>query len=122
MVWPVTRSEREELLKSFGDFGSVVDSIYDNPTKYGIVYRNADGDTVREIEIPGFNKDNLSIEISDGKLIISGTRKNGLDVEETINNRFKMGNVEEVDAEIKDGILYLTIKSPKEKKQKIEIR
>lgn len=123
MFWPMTRSEREEIVRNFDlDYGRVVDSMYDCATQYGIVYKNADGDTVREIEVPGFNKNTLSIEISDGKLTIAGTRKDGNGTDYTINNRFKMGNVEDVDAEVKDGILYLTIKSPKEKKQKIEIK
>lgn len=88
-------------------------------------YMNDDGDVVYEIEVPGFNKDNLKVEISDGILTVKGERK--LDDEKhagqrSIFKRLTIGSATNADAKIEDGILYLTIKVPKKDTKSVEIK
>jgi HSP20 family molecular chaperone IbpA len=84
-------------------------------------YLNKEGDIVFEIEVPGFNKENLSVEIADGILTVQGERNiEGDHVgQRKIYKRLQVGRSEEVDAEIKDGILYLCLKQPKKKRLKL---
>ncbi len=88
-----------------------------------------DGSLIYEIEVPGFNKDNLSIEVSDNVLTIQGDREDYSNVKagkKTIHKRLAISNVEDVSAEAKDGILYITLKPIKEVENggstKIEIK
>lgn len=92
----------------FGSFANFFDSSWK---------QDKDGNHVFEVECPGFNSDNLSVEINEGILTISGeteTRK--------IFKRYQIGNITDVDAKIKDGILSLTLKSPKTEAKKIELK
>lgn len=88
-------------------------------------YVNNDGDVVYEIEVPGFNKDNLKVEIADGILTIRGERKIESDRhagEKSIFKRMSIGSITDVDAKIEDGILYLTVKSPKKDVKSVEVK
>jgi HSP20 family molecular chaperone IbpA len=124
MFFPVRMRDRSDVLDSYDTASSMMDSLFnDFGTVFGnYSYKNDAGDFVREIECPGFNKQNLSVELSEGVLTISGERKDNEGIERKIYKRFRMGTYEDVDAKIEDGILYLTIKTPKEKKQKIELK
>ena len=89
-------------------------------------YTDDDGDTMYEFEVPGFNKDNLNITISDGMLTISGTRetknKSHAGTRE-IYKRLSLGvSSPDIDAEIKDGILYLTFNNPESERKQIELK
>lgn len=129
MFWPMSDSNRkpvgdyfrkfDEMENIFGNLFSDFSTAFDD-----YQYYNNDGDLIKEIEVPGFNKDNLAVEVSDsdGILIIKGERKNNEGVERKIFKRYRLGAYESADAEIKDGILYLTIKTPKDKMQKIELK
>jgi HSP20 family protein len=79
-------------------------------------YRLESGDVIYELEVPGFNKDNLEIELSDGVLTIKGKRKlkePGKANESHLYKQLTVGaEVVDADAEIKDGILYVTLKYP----------
>lgn len=87
-----------------------------------------DGSLVYEIEVPGFNKDNLSVEINEGILTIQGDREDYSNVKagkKTIYKRLAISEVEDVSAKIEDGILYITLQSPQKtenKSKKIEIK
>ncbi len=86
-------------------------------------YTDKDGNLVVEIEVPGFSKENLQVEISDGLLSVIGERKiaaNGHT--KKIHKRFTISNTEEVDAEVKDGILTLVFREPEKKKTKIDVK
>lgn len=76
-------------------FNTMFESVYD---------RDDDGNIKMEIEVPGFNKDNLSVEVSDGIMTIEG--KAG---KRNIYKQYSIGNIEDVKASIKDGILTLTL-------------
>jgi HSP20 family molecular chaperone IbpA len=124
MFWPVVK-KGGDLLSTFDAMDNFMDSFLgvDVNTMFGIYrYKDTDGNYIQEIECPGFNKDNLNVEVSDGLVTISGERKNNEGYERKIYKRFYLGVNENVEAKIEDGILYLTIKVPTEKKQKIELK
>jgi len=78
------------------------------------------------MEVPGFNKTNLKVEVEDGVLYIQGKRvvktTNG-DLEKVINSSFRIGkeyNDESLEATIEDGILTVyvpNLKKPEKKKR-----
>ncbi len=86
-------------------------------TDYSVMTLDKDGNTVCEIECPGFNKDNLSIDVIDGILTVKGEcgkRK--------VFRKFDINGVDDVDASAKDGILTLVIKKPKKVSVKVEVK
>lgn len=106
------------ILKRKGAISSFLDEDFFKPvfnTVFESNYRvDEDGNTVLEIEVPGFNKDSLKVEVSDGILTVNGetsTRK--------LYKKYNIGNVEEAKAKIKDGILNITLIELKNKATKI---
>jgi len=97
----------------FGDFGEVFG--YDR-------FTNADGDLVTEIEIPGYNKDTVSVELTDGILTVKGERTSKSGQKHELFKRLTVSQTEEVDATIADGVLTLVFKQPKKEKTKIEVK
>lgn len=79
--------------------------------------RDDDGNIKLEIEVPGFNKDNLNVEISDGILTIEGRRN-----QRQIYKQYQIGNVQDVQATVQDGILTLKIIEPSKQVHKIELK
>lgn len=124
MFWPAASDERKRFLEKYDEMDSVFGNLLgDFSVAFGdCQYQNKDGDLIREIDCPGFNKENLKIELSDGIVSIKGERKDGEGVDRKIYKRYRVGTYEIVDAEIKDGILYLTFKTPQEKKKTINIK
>lgn len=91
-------------------FQPVFNTLFEN-------YRqDADGHTVMEIEVPGFNSENLNIEITDGILTVAG--KNDT---KKIYKQYSIGLIEDVKADIKDGILTLTLIEPAKQVKKIQL-
>lgn len=78
--------------------------------------RDENGNIVFEIEVPGFNKDNLNVEITDGFLTVRGETE-----KRQYFKQFTLNNVEDVSATIKDGILTLTLSEPEKQVRKIEL-
>jgi HSP20 family molecular chaperone IbpA len=106
--------EKDDIFSNFfKDFESIFGYDYS---------KDENGNVVQEIEIPGFNKENVNVEIADGLLTIKGerTRRDGSKME--LYKRFTVGHSETVEAEIKDGILTLIYKIPEAKKTKIEVK
>lgn len=94
-------------------FNFNLDSVFSTDTNYTT---NEEGQTVIEVEVPGFNKNNLKVEIAHSILTIKGeteTRK--------IFKQYTLKEVENVNASIKDGILSLTLIEPETKTTNIEI-
>ena len=88
-------------------------------------YKNDDGNMVYEIEVPGFNKDNLSINIENGMLTVQGKRetkssKSHAGLKE-IYKRLSTGDIKDADAKILDGILYVTVRSNTVNKKEVEL-
>jgi HSP20 family protein len=101
-----------------GFFGDFQDVFIDHDR-----YTDKDGNLVYEIEVPGFNKENLNVEIADGILTVKGERASNSDQrKKQVYKRFTVSQSEEVDAEIKDGILTLVFKQPEKKKTKIDVK
>ena len=84
-------------------------------------YKNDDGDLVYEVDCPGFNKENLTVEIADGVLTVQGKIGEGFRNRE-IFKRLTVGTSEQIDAVIADGVLTLTFKTPEQKKTKLTIK
>jgi HSP20 family molecular chaperone IbpA len=80
-------------------------------------------------EVPGFNKNNLKVEVENGILYIEGKRSYKLNDEEisrTISQNFKIGqeyDSESIEATIEDGILTVFVANMKknEKKKRISL-
>jgi len=90
-------------------------------------YYNKDGNIVYEIEVPGFNKDNLSIDITNNILTIKGDRNLNEDESHVGNRKVHKrlsldSNFSDVDAVIKDGILYVTLMKTEVEIKKIELK
>jgi HSP20 family molecular chaperone IbpA len=95
------------------DFFSFKTNLFETDTSYTT---DKEGQTVLQIDVPGFNKDNLKVEISEGVLTIQGeteTRK--------IFKQYTMGSVQDVNASIKDGVLSLTLVEPEKTSTRVEI-
>lgn len=74
------------------------------------------------VEVPGFNKSNLTVEIDGRNLIVSGKktyRVNGQETEKTISKVIDIGEIHDlsqIEATVEDGIL--TVFNPKKKETK----
>lgn len=107
--------QKPTLMDNFFDdfFKTTFNGMFDSGWK-----QDNDGNSVFEIEVPGFNKDNIDVEIDQGIITVKGetdTRK--------VFKRYQVGINQEVEASIKDGILSLTlIKPPEQQPKKIELR
>lgn len=80
------------------------------------------------LEVPGFNKTNLKVELENGFVFIEGKRilkMNGDDIERTVNKKFQIGDgykAESMEATIEDGLLTLFVPNmKKQQKKKINI-
>lgn len=112
--------KRKSLFEEiFGDskFNLDFENFFDLMEKNKTYQKDQNGNLILEIEVPGFNKDNIKVEISDGILTVQGKTDT-----RDILKRFTIGNISEVKATIKDGILSLTLISPKKESTKIEIQ
>ena len=118
------RNYEWKLDSYFENFFSDFDSIFGD-----VKYIDSENNLVYEIEVPGFNKDNLKVEIENNILTVKGERnldeKSSYAGKKSIHKRVSISKSEDVEAEIKDGILYLKLKRPEEKKvnvKEIEIK
>ena len=113
--------------------GGSTESIWDNLRRnfddmfMDTAYYNSDGHTIYEVEVPGFNKDNLSVHIENGIVTINGNRNLDEDKPHVGNKKIyksiRIDNIgDDVEAEIKDGILYITVKKPETEVKKIELK
>ena len=122
MFWPV-RHRGSNFLDNFDECNNIFESLYDNiGDVFGSTYyKNEDGDHVIEIDCPGFNKNNLKVEISNGIVSVHGERTYGNNKKKSLSKYIGIGKYENIEASIEDGILALTIKSDVKKKN-IEIK
>lgn len=114
MTVPMLRNQ-PTLLDSFFDdfFRPTFNNVFDSGWK-----KDDDGNNVFEIEVPGFNKDNIDVEINQGVITVQGKTDT-----RTVYKRYQVGINQEVSASIKDGILSLTlITPPEEAPKKIELK
>lgn len=98
------------------DFLETLDSTFNSFFDSGWK-KNKDGNYVFEIDVPGFNKDNLNVELNEGTITIKGETES-----RKMFKRFQININHEIEASIKDGILFLTLITPPEKQpKKIEL-
>lgn len=79
------------------------------------------------IEVPGFNKDNLTVEVRDNHLLIKGEREVTFESKSsvsksTISKKYTIGenyDQEKIKADLKDGILEVFFPFKKEKEKKV---
>jgi len=113
----------------FGDsFFSEINDVYNKPNgNRGLPYDiiEAEDDFKIELMLAGFNKKDFNLEVDEGKLIISGERK---EIEDTkynhrqsyfgkITKTFTLPKdviVDKIDAEYVNGVLVVTIPKDKE--------
>jgi HSP20 family molecular chaperone IbpA len=98
---------------------SILDELFNpvfNTTFESAYSRDDDGNIVMEIEVPGFNKDNLNVEISDGILTVEGQTD-----KRQMRKQYSIGNIEDVNASIQDGILSLTLVDKAKHVKRIEL-
>jgi len=124
------------------DFNDLFDKVFGGNPNYNFktsVVKTSNSDENYEVnytkdgaylffDAPGFNKSNLSVEMSDGKIYISGKRTyklNGEELTKTINKEFKIGNdynSKSVEATIEDGLLTIFVPNyKKEEKKRISL-
>ena len=88
-------------------------------------YENKEGDYVYEIEVPGFSKEDLSVEISNGMLEVKGERKvsdgSKFAGQKSIYKRLSIGDVQDAEASVNNGILTLTLKYPKADVKQVKV-
>ena len=108
--------DRDFMGDFFNNFNQDFANIFEDTR-----YTSKEGDLVYEIEVPGFNKDNLTVEMIDGILTVKGTRETAEGKREVFK-RLRVATSEDVDAKIEDGILYLTLKAPKKDTKKVELK
>ena len=87
-------------------------------------YVNDDGDVVYEVEVPGFNKDNIKVTLNNNILTVSGqreTKSKSHAGSRTIHKRLSVDKTENIDAKIEDGILYVTLLKEKSEEKNIEL-
>jgi HSP20 family molecular chaperone IbpA len=110
------REKRRDMEELFGSLNLTFDEFFGDTR-----YMDNENNLIYEIECPGFNKENLTVELVQGVLTVKGKRGEG-NREKTIFKRITLGTNEQVDAGIKDGILTLTFKQPEKKSTKIELK
>lgn len=89
-----------------------------------VTYLDDDKNLVVELEVPGFNKDNIDIELSNGVLSINGKREVKTECyvgRKEISRRYTVGDFQDATATVNDGILKVVINTPDEQTKKIEV-
>jgi HSP20 family molecular chaperone IbpA len=127
-IIPFKKNDVSRRKNIFQEIEDVMDSMFqDFDACFGSkCYEVGDGIYTIQIEVPGFNKDNLTVEVGDGMATIKGERE--FDQKKHIGQnkvfkRLSIGEPDDVNASIKDGILTLTLKYPvtADSKKKINI-
>ena len=79
------------------------------------------------VEVPGFNKDNLTVEVKNNQLLINGERQitfgsDSLTTKSTISKKYTISekyDQEKIKADLKDGILEIFFPFKKENEKKV---
>ncbi len=118
-------------------FDSLTDTRRNNNMKCDIYEKN--GVYHIEMDVPGFSKEDINIEVKDGNLVIQAEKKNEVEEENESKNyirrersygkyerSFYLGDLDQdkIDAEFKNGILKISVpkKEQIENKKVIEIK
>lgn len=111
---------RDDFDNLWNDFFGDIDQVFGE-----CCYENDEGDVVYNIEVPGFSKEDLNVEVGDGILEVKGERSiregERFAGKRSIHKRLTVGDVHDAVAVVKDGILTLTLKYPKADVKQIEV-
>lgn len=119
----VYNSQPKNLSKSFYDLffdfdNHLIDNVVDSVVTSG-------KDIQLFLEAPGVSKESLSIEVQDSTLIVKAKKAYG-NVTSLLNKSFNVGkgyDLETLEAEMKDGVLKITIqKTPEKQRKKIQVK
>lgn len=126
-------------MSNYSDFDEIFNTFFAPNYKYKTSILSSKRDETYEVnhtkdgaylffEAPGFNKNNLKVEMEDGVLIIEGKRTyklNGEEKNRTISREFKIGNdydASQIEATIEDGLLTVFVPNfKKQEKKRISI-
>ena len=144
----IIKHKKPSLFNTGGSYlgGSLLNELehfFDSPFT-GRFFQNLDSETgqmslnVKEVEdayhiqaiLPGYKKEEISLNIENGTLEISAKKEKSKDSEELfdyqdLSRRVYLGDIDlkESQAQLKDGILSLSLKKPKSKQaQRLEIK
>ena len=113
--------EQPSLFSAFNDsIGSIIDSSMDS-YKYRTTVDAQDDSYSITAQVPGLNKDDITIKIEGNTLTIDGRKEITERMESSIHRELTIGNdidVSKASAEVKDGILTLTLPKKLQKKAK----
>jgi HSP20 family protein len=113
--------EQPSLFSVFNDsISSIIDSSVDS-YKFRTTLDEQDNAYVLIAQVPGLSKDDISIKIEDGTLLIEGSRQITEDMESSIHKELGVGrDIDEINAsaKVENGILTLTLPKKKKKKAK----
>ena len=99
---------------------SIIDSSLDS-YKFRTLVEEHEDSYVITAQVPGMNKDDISIEAKDGIITIDGKKEINANMDSNIHREFSIGddiNESKASAEVKDGILTLTLPKKAKKKAK----
>ncbi len=125
---------KRDFFKNFFDddfnklwYATIKEYQENDEEKNDMWFKLEDGSLILELEVPGFTPETLKINVSENLLTVNGEReiKHGnVCIKKTVNKQFHIGKNETVEAEMKDGILYITVKKPEVKNEvkNIEIK
>ena len=113
--------------KIVNDFASLFDNLFEEPalynwgnkTSYSSKIKKDDEGYAAEIELPGYNKETLSMQVEHGNLLVVRTKKE----EEEDKTLYRLQLPKDIDcknikAKSQDGILHLTLPRLEEKRKK----
>ena len=99
-------------------------SDFFNTFNDAVSYLDDDKNLVVELEVPGFGKDNLDIELANGVLSINGKREVKTECyvgRKEISKSYRVGEFQDATATVTDGILKVVIKTPSAETKKVEV-
>jgi len=126
---PVLRKKRDSLPSLFNRFLDPDLDPFENLSEQfdrffgNCCHTDEDGNVIYQVEVPGFNKNNLKVEVADGILTISGEREvkdKYYAGQSKFHKRLTVGEIEDADANVTDGILTLTLKYPKPEVEEVK--
>jgi len=113
--------EQPQLFSLLNDgINSIIDSSFDS-YKFRTLVEEEDDAYIVTAQVPGMNKDDISIEVKDGIITIDGKKEIRANMDSTIHREFSVGddiNESKASASIEDGILTLTLPKKEKKKPK----
>lgn len=95
-------------------------SFFNNLKTYSGTYRDTDSGLVVSLDLPGMKKDDISVEVESGYLMVSGKRKWGSETR-AVERSYRLPEgleAAKITAKYEDGVLEVTIPKMEEKKPK----